>query len=130
MRNTIIFLILAAVLQEAQRLLLEAVTATFYQAQLARENMILATSNWSFNKELESNAAKRWAVGDVPESDVLNFSVNAIQADVSYRASHRDFDLICTALAQLLALPDAKLPAERFPASDSALPVAPAPQFH
>lgn len=108
--------------QEAYRLLLEAVTTTFYQIQLARERMIIALQNRSFNQELKDNAVKRWNVGDAPESDVLTFSVNALQAEVEYRSAYRDYQLICTVLAQLLALDKTELPLEMHPETTTTAP--------
>lgn len=103
-------------LHEVQRLLIKAVSATFYQARLALEKMTIARQNQQFNEVLEKDARIKWRVGTAPEAEVMNFSVRALQARSDYLAAQRDFKLTCTALARLMALPQKRLiTAKMFP---------------
>lgn len=102
-------------LDETRRLLAEAVSSAFYQAQLAVESMLIAQQNQVFNRTLEDEADKRWRAGTIPEAEKLNFSVKALQAETDYLIADQSFKLVTTVLAELLALEDAKLPAELFP---------------
>lgn len=100
---------------EVRILLLEAVSGSFMQALLAAENMKIEKSNFEFNQKLETESQIRWKVGDLPESEALNFSLRKIQAEAGYISAQRDFSIACIVLAELLALPEAKLPAELYP---------------
>jgi len=107
----------AAGLQETRRLLADAVANAFYQAQLAAESMLIARNNQQFNKQLEADADKRWQVGTIPESEKLNFSVRALQAESDYLNAGQNFEVISKVLAELLALPGAELPQQFYPVS-------------
>ncbi|MDY0221093.1 MAG: TolC family protein [Desulfobacterium sp.] len=100
---------------ETRRLLFKAVATAFYQAQLAVEGMVVARQNQEFNQTLERDSRIRWEVGTVAESEMLNFSVKALQAESDYRTAQRDFKVVKTVLAQLLALPDSLLPEDLYP---------------
>jgi len=100
---------------ETRRLLAEAVSTVFYQAQLAVENMLIASQNQSFNRTLENEADKRWQAGSIPEAEKLNFSVRALQAETDFLRASQGFKLVTAVLAELLAIPDAILPAELYP---------------
>ena len=102
---------------EVQRLLVQAVSATFHQAQLALEKMTIARQNQQFNQTLEKDAKVKWRVGTVPEAEVMNFSVRALQAESDYLVAQRDFKLTGTALTKLMALPHTRLTPEMFPQS-------------
>ncbi len=102
-------------LAETRRLLLRAVATAFYQAQLAVEGMVVARENQTFNQILERDARIRWEVGTVPEAEMLNFSVKALQAESDFLTAQRDFKVVKTALAQLMALPGAVLPRNLYP---------------
>ncbi|MBW2185743.1 MAG: TolC family protein [Deltaproteobacteria bacterium] len=102
-------------LNETRRLLAEAVSSAFYQAQLAVESMLIAQQNQIFNRTLEDEAHKRWLAGTIPEAEKLNFSVKALQAETDYLSADQSFKLVTTVLAQLLALEDTTLPVELFP---------------
>lgn len=97
-------------LLDIQRLLLKAVSTTFYRAQLAMENMVIARQNQAFNRTLETDARIKVQVGTSPESEMLNFSVRALQAESDYLEAQRDYDVTCSALAQLMAIKGAQLP--------------------
>jgi outer membrane protein TolC len=102
---------------EVQRLLVQAVSATFHQAQLALEKMTIARQNQQFNQTLEKDAKVKWRVGTAPEAEVMNFSVRALQAESDYLVAQRDFKLTGTALTKLMALPHTRLTPEMFPQS-------------
>ncbi|MEA3361659.1 MAG: TolC family protein [Thermodesulfobacteriota bacterium] len=104
---------------EARRLLVEAVSSAFFQAQLAAESMLIARSNREFNQTLEMDADKRWQVGAIPEAEKLNFSVRALQAESDFLQAAQNFSVIGTVLAELLALPDAQLPESMYPVINS-----------
>lgn len=100
---------------EIRRLLAEAVSNVFYQAELAVENMMISSQNQKFNRILEDEADKRWQVGSIPEAEKLNFSVRALQAETDFLRASQSFKLVTTVLAELLARPDAVLSPELYP---------------
>ena len=100
---------------EVRRLLLEAVSGAYMQALLAAENMKIEKSNFEFNQKLEKESKIRWKVGDIPESEAMNFSLRKIQAEAGYINAQKNFKIACTILAELLAIPDAKLSPEFVP---------------
>lgn len=101
---------------ETQRLLLDAVTAAYAQAQLALETMAIAAQDLSFNRMLEDDSRKRYEAGTIPEAELLNFSVRALQAETGFMKAGRNHKIACTVLAQLMAMPGTALPPEMQPA--------------
>ncbi|MBU0969974.1 MAG: TolC family protein [Proteobacteria bacterium] len=101
--------------QDTQRLLIRSVSLTYYQAQIAIENMIIARQNRDFNRTLEKDAKLKYQIGAVPEADMLNFSVRVLKAETDYLAAQQDFDITCTALAQLMAVDGARLSPKMLP---------------
>jgi len=116
-------------LAEAQRLLLDAVSTAFYQAQLAAESMLIAKRNQEFNRTLEEDADKRWRIGTIPEAVKLNFSVRALQAEGDFLQAAQNFSVIESVLAELMALSATHVPQKMYPVSskggnaERALPV-------
>ncbi len=106
---------------EARRLLAEAVAGAYYQAQLAAEGMQIARQNQIFNRKLESDAQKRWRAGVIPEAEMLNFTVRALQAENDFLEARQNFELVCSVLAELMALPDARLSRDLYPCSSDSL---------
>ncbi|WP_321393546.1 TolC family protein [uncultured Desulfuromusa sp.] len=100
---------------ETRRLLAEAVSNVFYQAELAVENMRISRQNQKFNRILEDEADKRWQAGSIPEAEKLNFSVRALQAETDFLRAGQSFKLVTAVLAELLARPDAILSPELYP---------------
>jgi outer membrane protein TolC len=100
---------------DARRLLLDSVTMAYMQSQRAIEGMAVAAQDLAFNRQLESDSRKRYDAGAVPEADLLNFSVRALQAETQFMQARRNYQIACTVLAQLMALPDAKLPPDLQP---------------
>ncbi|WP_161947637.1 TolC family protein [Malonomonas rubra] len=105
---------------ETRRLLAEAVSGAFYQAQLAVESMLIAQQNRNFNRALEEEADIRWQTGSIPEAEKLNFAVRALQAESDYLRAEQSFKLVTVVLAELMALPDAKLPTNLYPVRSEA----------
>ena len=106
-------------LTEARRLLAEAVSSAYFQAQLAAESMLIAKRNHEFNRTLEMDAEKRWRIGTIAEAEKLNFSVRALRAESDFLQAAQNFAVIGTVLAELMALPDAQLPESMYPVSCS-----------
>lgn len=101
---------------ETQRLLLDAVTAAYVQSLLALESMAVASQDLTFNRMLEGDSRKRYDAGTIPEAELLNFSVRALQAETAFMKAERNYRIACTVLAQLMAMPDTLLPPEMQPA--------------
>lgn len=91
------------VLIETHRLLLQAVSTAYFQAQLALEEMVVAQESRKFNRVLEDESHKRWQAGAIPEAEMLNFSVRALQAESDFLAAEQRFDIACAILVQLMA---------------------------
>lgn len=117
------------ILIDVKRLLIESVSSAYYQAQLAVANMTIAQQNRNFNKILEEDARKRWQAGSTPESEMLNFSVKALQAETDFLNSQRSFRVACTVLAELMALDNTYLPPELYPQSGQGLESSELPEF-
>ncbi|WP_294346348.1 TolC family protein [Prosthecochloris sp.] len=105
---------------DTQRLLMESVATAYYQAQLARENIRIAEKNAAFNRELEKNAQIRRKVGTAPRSEMLNFSIRAIQAESDSIRADRDYTVARTVLAELMGIDKTMLSAELGPAPENA----------
>lgn len=99
-----------AALTEAHRILLEAVAQAYYAAQLARENIAIAEADEAFNELQLKQANLRKEVGTGSRSDVLNFQVRVNAARAALISARQSFATALIALAELLALPDAKFP--------------------
>ncbi len=117
------------ILIDVRRLLIQSVSTAFHQAQLAVANMAIAQQNRSFNMILEEDARKRWQLGHSSESEMLNFSVRALQAETDFLNAERSFRIACTVLAELMALENAHLPPDLYPESNHELQSGPLPDF-
>jgi len=115
---------------EIQRVLLDAVTTAYVQSQLAIESMAVAAQDLQFNRILESESEKRYAIGTIPESELLNFSVRALQAEISFMRAKRNYQISCLVIARLMALPDIKLTDEMRPARFTGVMVSELPTFN
>lgn len=102
---------------ETRRLLILSATVAFRQAQLAGENMAIAERDFIFNTNLEDDAQKRYAAGAIPEADVHNFSIRALQAESTALQAKLSYSTACAVLAELMALPEAQLPESMRPVS-------------
>ena len=100
----------AMALADVQRLLVQAVDAAYHQAQLGREQVRIARADEQFSREQLADAQKRFEARKITKADVLNFEVRvrAAQADLVAAVGLRDTGRVL--LAELLGLPDARLP--------------------
>ena len=94
---------------DVERLLVQAVDAAYYQAQLGREQVRIAMADEQFSREQLIQAQKRFEVRKITQADVLHFEVRvrAAQADLVAAKGLRDTGRVL--LAELLGLPGARL---------------------
>jgi outer membrane protein TolC len=97
-------------LLDSRRLLLSAVAASFYRAQLANAGVEIAAADESFNLKQVSDANARLRVGTGALSDVLNFEIQANAAKDDRINADQEYITAMTGLAALLGIPDAKFP--------------------
>ncbi len=97
-------------LLDSRRLLLSAVAASFYRAQLANEGVAIAAADESFNLKQVSDANARLRVGTGALSDVLNFEIQANAAKDNRISADREYIAAMTGLAALLGIPEARFP--------------------
>ncbi len=93
------------------RLLLYQVAASYFNAQLARENINIAQANEDFNQMQYVEAEARYRVGTGSLSDVYNFKVRINAARSQLIAAKQGYEVALYGLASLMGVPDAKLPA-------------------
>jgi outer membrane protein TolC len=98
--------------REAKRLILDAVAQSFYGVQLARENVDIALADEAFNQRLLQEAKARQRVGAGSLSDVLNFEIRLRAASAAALRGEEDYAVARIALAALMGLPEATLPAD------------------
>ncbi|MBO8093590.1 MAG: TolC family protein [Prosthecochloris sp.] len=91
--------------ENTRRLLLESVSTAYRQSQLALEQMRIARRNMLFNRSLEQQASVKYRVGTAPKSEMLNFSVRALQAEHDYIEAERSFTVAIALLAELTGHP-------------------------
>ena len=92
------------------RLLLLQVASSYFNAQLARENIIISQANEEFNQRQLVEAEARNRVGTGSLSDVLNFRVRINSAKSQLIASRRAYQVALYGLAALMGIPDSKMP--------------------
>jgi outer membrane protein len=92
------------------RLLLYQVAASYFNAQLARENINIAIANEEFNQRQLVEAEARYRVGTGSLSDVLNFKVRINSARAQLIVVKQGYEVALYGLASLMGMPDAKLP--------------------
>jgi outer membrane protein TolC len=97
-------------LEEARRLLIFSVATSYYEAQLARENIAMAKADEAFNLRQASEAKSRRRAGSGSLSDVLNFEIQVNAARSDLNDAEREYELARIALAAVMGLPDAYLP--------------------
>ncbi len=101
--------------ENTQRMLIQAVSLTYYQARIAMEKMVIARQDQEFNRMLENHARIRYKAGASPESEVLNFSVRALTAKTNFSDAKNQFETTCMTLAKLMGIKDAALSAAIIP---------------
>lgn len=92
------------------RLLLYQVAASYFNTQLARENINIAKANKEFNQRQLVETEARYRVGTGSLSDVLNFKVRINAAKSQLIAAERAYEVAQYGLASLMGITDAKLP--------------------
>lgn len=92
------------------RLLLYQVAASYFNAQLARENINIAKANEEFNQRQLVETEARYRVGTGSLSDVLNFRIRINSAKSQSISAKRGYEVAIFGLASLMGIPDAKLP--------------------
>lgn len=92
------------------RMLLLQVASSYLNAQLARENIVIARANEEFNQRQLVEAEARYRVGTGSLSDVLNFRVRINSAKSQFIASKQAYEVALYGLAALMGIPDSKLP--------------------
>lgn len=102
--------------RDVQRLLLQGVALSYYEALLARESMTIAARDRDFNRDLSRETKKRFDAGVVARSDVLNFDVRVARADSNYLEAENNLLNARVTLAQLLGVTAAELPSGVEPA--------------
>lgn len=95
---------------EVVRSLLGAVASTYYAAQLAREERVIAEADRAYNRRLLNDAQTRFRAGAGALSDVLGFEIRANAAEASMITAAENYDTIMTSLGALLGLGDAAMP--------------------
>lgn len=96
--------------RDTRRLLLSSVAASFYNAQLAQENIAIAEANASFNQRQLDEAEARHRVGTGSLSDVLNFEVQINSAKSDLIDAKNSYKVAMYGLAALMGIPDARIP--------------------
>ena len=92
------------------RLLLYQVAASYFNAQLARENINIAIANEEFNQRQLVETEAKYRVGTGSLSDVLNFKVRINSAKAQLIIAKQGYEVALYGLASLMGIRDAKLP--------------------
>ncbi len=92
------------------RLLLYQVAASYFNAQLAKENINIALANEKFNQRQLAETEARYRVGTGSLSDVLNFRIRINSAKSQLISARQSYEVAQYGLASLMGIPDAKLP--------------------
>lgn len=97
-------------LRDIHRLLLSAVSTSYYNAQLAWEKIIISRADKAFNKQKVDEAKARRRMGTGSLSDELNFEVQANAADADLIRAEQEYEVFMFGLAALLGIPNARFP--------------------
>jgi TolC family type I secretion outer membrane protein len=95
---------------EVQRLILSATANAFFLAQLARENIAIATADEAFNLRQLNEAEARRRVGTGSLSDELNFRVRVNSARADKIRAQQTYKTALFSLTALLGVPGAAFP--------------------
>ncbi len=102
--------------ENTRRMLIRAVSLTYYQVRIAMEKMVIARQDQEFNRILENHARIRCEAGVSPESEVLNFSVRALTAATNFADARNQFETTCITLGQLMGIKKPELTPAHIPA--------------
>ncbi|HUW82807.1 MAG TPA: TolC family protein [Phycisphaerae bacterium] len=95
---------------EVERLLVRAIDVAYHQAQLGREQIRIAQADEQFSAEQLTHAQRNFEAGRMSRADVLNFEVRVRAAQVNVVAARGLRETGRVVLAELMALPGARLP--------------------
>ena len=99
-----------AACDEARRLMLSWVAISYHNAQLARENIIIAKSDEAFFQRQLDEARARRRMGTGSLSDELNFKIRINNAKAALIEKKKLYDVTMFGLAALLGIPEAVFP--------------------
>lgn len=97
-------------LLDVERLLIQAVDVSYYQVQLAAEQIRIARADAAFSGEQLEETRKLSAAGRATQADVDNFRVRALAAQANLSAALRLRDTGRVVLAELMGIPTVTLP--------------------
>ncbi len=97
--------------REGRRLLLQSVAESYYGAQLARYNLMIARANLDFNQQQLQEAQASYEAGAGSLSVVLNFKVQMNGAKTDMLLATKDQKIARYGLALLMGEESGKLPA-------------------
>ena len=92
--------------KDAQRLLLDSVSQTFYRIILAEQQMKINLELKSINQKFLEDAKVKLDAGTSTRAEVNNFKVNVNDAQIAYLESKDSFDTAKVILAELLGSPN------------------------
>ncbi len=98
--------------KDSRRLLIWTVSQSFYNAQLARENIIIAKDNIVFYKRQLKEAELKKEAGKSSLSDIYNFEIKVNSGENDLIAAESEFEIALTALATLMGLDEASFNSE------------------
>ncbi len=96
--------------ENAQRKLLLSVATAYFDAMLERQNVIINIDDFNYNKRLQENAEKKLRHGTGTRSDVLNFEIQAKNADAERLLSELNYRISILVLAELLGISPEQIP--------------------
>ena len=96
--------------RDGQRILLQSVAESYYNAHLALYSITIAQANRDFNQQQLDEAQIRYEHGSSALSNVLNFKVQINKARTTLLTARRDYEIGLYGLAVLLGREDASLP--------------------
>ena len=96
--------------RDGQRILLQLVAESYYNAHLFLYNIQIAQADIAFNQQQLDDAQVRYEQGAGPLSNVLNFEIQINKAKTELLIARRDYQVALYGLAVLLGNEDARLP--------------------
>ncbi|MCH9000944.1 MAG: TolC family protein [Planctomycetes bacterium] len=99
-----------ALLQDVERLVVQAVDRAYFQVQLGKERIRIAKADEKFSRDQLDETEKLRAAGRATLADVNNFRVRMLAAQANVTASEGLRDTGLVVLAELMGLTDARAP--------------------
>ena len=96
--------------RDGQRILLQLVAESYYNAHLNLYSRQIAEADMAFNEQQLEDAQIRYEQGAGPLSNVLNFKVQINRAKTDLLVAERDYEVSLYTLAALLGYEDGRLP--------------------